>query len=87
VTPPKLVFLAVGSGAAQTFTASQVNFAGPFTAANGACGGAVLISPASGTTFTVTPVLPAICTLTVNGANGQSTTVAISITQTVGGGS
>jgi hypothetical protein len=35
----------------------------------------------------VTPVLPAICTLTVNGSNGQSTTLAVSITQTVGGGS
>jgi hypothetical protein len=87
VTPAKLVFLAVGSGAAQTFTASQVNFAGPFTASNGTCAGAVTIGPASGTTFTVTPVLPAICTLTVNGSNGQSTTLAVSITQTVGGGS
>jgi hypothetical protein len=77
VTPTRLN-LRVGGGSG-SFTASQPNFAGPFTT-NGCAGIATVFG--SSPTFSVTPTAVGQCTITVTGAQGRTADVAVF----VGGG-
>jgi hypothetical protein len=87
LNPSSLAFLATGSAYAQTFTASQAGYTGPFTVSGGTCGSYASVTPAQGASFSVTPNAPGTCNLTVSGANGFSTQLSITVTVTVGGGS
>ncbi len=93
LAPNALAFTAVGATNAQRTTASESNYAGTFTAATGAagqtnsCSGIATISPASGTTFSVTPVAAGHCTFTLTGGGTQSATLTIDVTTTNVGGS
>lgn len=93
LAPNALAFTAVGASNAQSTTASESNYSGTFTAATAAagqpnsCSGIATISPASGTTFSVTPVAAGHCTFTVSGGGTQSATLTIDVTTTTVGGS
>jgi hypothetical protein len=80
--PTSLSFSTTGAAAAQPFTASQVGFSGPFTPDTCGTANIVSITPASGTTFTVTPNNYGSCTLTVTGAQGLSAQMQITVTLT-----
>ena len=93
LAPNALAFTAVGAANAQSTTASESNYSGTFTAATAAagqpnsCSGIATISPASGTTFSVTPVAAGHCTFTLTGGGTQSATLTIDVTTTNVGGS
>lgn len=82
-----LAFTATGAANAQTVTATQVDYSGAFTASGTSCSGIATISPASGTSFTVTPVGAGTCAFTIAGASGASATLSIGVTTTTVGGS
>ncbi|MBV9408962.1 MAG: hypothetical protein JO164_09060, partial [Candidatus Eremiobacteraeota bacterium] len=71
----------------------QANYGGTFTSSTAAsgqpnsCATIATISPATGTTFTVTPVAAGHCTFTIAGGGGNSATLTIDVTTTSVGGS
>ena len=82
-----LSFTATGAGYAQPVTVTQASYSGVFTPSTTNCTGIATISPASGTSFSVTPVAAGSCTFTITGCGGQSATLSIGVTTTtVGGG-
>jgi hypothetical protein len=82
-----LAFTATGAANAQSVSATQANYTGTFTATTTTCGGIATISPAAGTTFSVTPVAAGSCTFTIAGGGGLSATLTIGVTTTSFGGS
>jgi len=82
-----LAFTAAGAANAQSVSATQANYTGTFTASTTTCGGIATISPATGTTFSVTPVAAGSCTFAIAGGGGQSMTLTIGVTTTTFGGS
>ena len=69
-------------------TISEPGYPGPFVVSAAACSGIATVdsTPAFGptATLTVTQVGPGVCSFTVSDANGQSATVRVSSTWTVG---
>lgn len=82
-----LAFTATGAANAASVNATQLNYSGAFTASTSTCGGIATISPASGATFSITPVAAGSCTFTIAGGAGQSATLTIGVTTTAFGGS
>jgi len=86
LTPTGLQFTATGATFAQTVTASELNYAGTFTASSTNCQEIASISPATGKTFTVTPVGAGSCTFTFTDSGGQNTQLVVHVaTTTIGG--
>lgn len=88
LTPSSLSFTATGSGANQTFTASETGFTGSFT--TGACvSGSTTIATAvagpNANQFTVTPVAAGSCSLPVSDGT-KTANVSITVTTTTVGG-
>jgi uncharacterized protein YjdB len=83
VTPSSLSFNATGSANAQSFTVSEANYSGAFTAtidnANVAS-----VTQQDATTFVVTPLAAGTATITVTGATGQQQTVSVTVTPLTG---
>ena len=87
VTPATLAFLGTGPNQAQSITASESNYSGPFVIGTGCANiAAIAQQPDSATAFSVTPSAAGSCTFTVTGASGQSQSVAITVTTTSVGG-
>lgn len=89
LTPSTLSFTSTGSGANQTFSASETGYAGAFTV--GACTGgstpvATVVAGPNANQFTVTPVVAGTCTISVRDTNGQSATETVTVTTTTVGG-
>jgi len=82
-----LAFTATGASDAQSVTVTQVNYSGAFTPSTTNCTGIATISPASGTSFSVTPVAAGSCTFTIAGGGGQRATLTVGVTTTTVGGS
>jgi len=88
VSTSSLAFTAAGQ--ANTFTATEANYTGNFTASNGSpsCAGIATFSPASAAgpsnQFTVTAVAAGQCQIKVTDSNGQSAAVNIIVTTTTG---
>lgn len=86
-TPLSLTFLGLGSGNAQTFTASQTGFSGAFTIIDTNCIGTdgstvvATVSPTSASdgVFTVTPQALGSCTITVNGSASTAAGFDVSV--------
>ncbi len=78
------------AGQANTFTVTEANYTGNFTAANGSpsCAGIATFSPASAAgpsnQFTVTAVAAGQCQIKVTDTNGQTSAVNIIVTTTSG---
>jgi hypothetical protein len=86
LTTGTMAFVATGAAADQSTTASQPNYSGTFAASGTSCTGIATISPAAGTTFTVTPVAAGSCTFTITGGDGKSAALAVGVTTTNVGG-
>ena len=86
LTPNALTFTATGSAAAQTSTATEAGYGGTFSASTANCAGIASISPASGSTFTVTPVAAGTCTFSIKDSILQAATLTITVTTTQVGG-
>ncbi len=88
VSTNSLAFTAAGQ--ANTFTATEANYTGNFTAANGSpsCAGIATFAPASSAgpsaQFTVTAVAAGTCQIKVTDSNGQTAAVNIVVTTTSG---
>ena len=88
VSTSSLAFTAAGQ--ANTFTATEANYTGNFTAANGSpsCAGIATVAPASSAgpsaQFTVTAVAAGSCQIKVTDTNGQTSAVNIIVTTTSG---
>lgn len=69
------------AGANGSFTVSETGYAGTFTADASSCGSAASVSPASGTTFTVSPGTTAgNCAISVSDDHGQGAKVNVFVT-------
>lgn len=82
-----LAFTSTGAANARSVNATQANYSGAFTASTTTCGGIATISPASGTTFSITPVAAGSCSFTIAGGGAQSATLTVGVTTTAFGGS
>ncbi len=78
-----------GSGGtnAQSVTASQMNYAGTFTASTTTCSGIATIASTGGAAFSVTPVAAGTCSFTITGGNATAATLNVVVTTTSVGGS
>jgi hypothetical protein len=88
LTTNGLVFLQAGSAVSQNVAAAESNYSGPFSATSSNCSGiaTATLQPASTGTFTIVPIGSGACTYAINGAPGQSQSLAISVTTTSVGG-
>jgi hypothetical protein len=88
-----LAFTAPGSANAQSFSASQSNYSGNFTASTPAagssnsCSSVATITPSSGTSFSVTPLAAGQCAFTISGYGNQTATLTVGVTTATVGGS
>jgi hypothetical protein len=85
VVPNPNTFSFVGAGQTGNFTVSETNYTGSFTATdNGtnpcSTAGIATISPASGTSFTITSQGPGNCAFNLNAYHGQTAEVTVFVT-------
>ncbi len=86
VAPCSLSFLGTGASHAQQLTVSETGYSGVFTAQINDCAAVVSVSPAMGTSFTVTPNGTGSCTLKIVDSSNHTASVATSVTVTQVGG-
>jgi pyruvate/2-oxoacid:ferredoxin oxidoreductase beta subunit len=80
--PTSLQFVATGDPAAQTFSISQRNYTGPFTAAASGNDPAAISISVSDNTVTVTPNKVGKAKVVVTGGDGKTASVSVGITST-----
>lgn len=82
LTPSSLSFL--GTGLTQTFTVSESNYAGPFTATSGTPSVASIASVDQlGRTWSVTSLSAGTSIITIKDATGRTTTLTVTVTVTI----
>jgi pyruvate/2-oxoacid:ferredoxin oxidoreductase beta subunit len=80
--PTSLQFVATGEAAAQTFSVSQKNYTGTFSAATSGNDPAAISISVSGDTVTVTPEKAGKAKVVVTGGDGKTVSVSVGVTNT-----
>jgi hypothetical protein len=80
--PTSLTFTAAGAAAAQSFSVSESNYAGTFSAAASGGDPTTVSISISGNSVTVTPNHAGTTTIVVTGGNGNTVSVPVGITTT-----